>query len=874
MVENSTEMAVQRIKKLKIDGRPMFTGIYGLSPSEYFIDSLGTKCTLWEELYTYLHEQGYLAVFYNQSDNFFSYREEDLAKFLRKDAVAKNTDSTFSPRHKRCCGPLGYVWPRKEKTAENANTEGRQDRITDHGLKIHYPDVVEGGSELRGWFFRTKYGETPFTNIFNFIENTPQSKLCVVFTNSDDNVITQHDRDRLTSISHEFARKDVQFRILVLYPYSNFEEVYQYPGTLMDRSYFTDPQKPFTGNNYKQLQQHFFCIERPGMDEIGNVLNRRRLYDKMKNIFTIDFKSVKRQLWQQFIVKLDDHPEPIEIETVRQMLALKKDVFEDYLSKLRDEDSMEILKNEFQGIEGIIEQFEQYLRALEESQKNKEKFRRHMVFTGNPGTGKTSVARRMADVLREKGLLENGRLYQVKVGDLIDNVVGGTRIKTEAVCRKAQGGVLFIDEAYGLYQSQSADEGRSNNDDFGKEAVEVLLQHMENDEKFLVIMAGYTHEMEEMLQHANPGLRSRIGEHGRFKFDDYSPEVLTDIAIRGIKAEMTEKFKKDLRAIFEVLFQFRGRTWGNAREAENVAAAIRSHYRSQGFEGPFDEDAIPEKYRRLITPVTDERETEIMQKLDSMVGLQTVKDELRRIFNEVWLARMQTQFGNTKTKMRPLTFRFEGNPGTGKTTVARLMGDILEGYGLLLDHEVFTFSKAELVSTFKGGSPKLVDAAFEKCVGKVMFIDEAYSLADKDAKDAVDQIVNNMTSEAYQGKMAIVMAGYPGDMERLMNVNPGIERRFSYLVHFDDYNEEELTKMYVGYVKDHNLIIRDACISKVGQWFKDRLLSDEKSINGGYLEKLHSLVNANMGKRLKAMGGEYLKNHPDEAITITLEDIP
>lgn len=881
MEEQHMGKAVQRIKKLDIDGRPMFTGIYGLSPSEYFIDRFGKTYNLLEELYTYLHEQGYLAVFYNQADNFFSYREEDLETFLRKEAVSDTTTSAGVGRHPRCCGPLGYVGGRGKKPVADVSNRGKleEPRATKHGLLIHYPDIVEGGSDLRGWFFRTKNGETPFANIFNYIDSIPKSKLCIVFTNSDDNVITQQERDRLTSISHEFARKDVQFRILVLYQYSNFEDVYKYPGTIMERSLFIDPQKTYKGNNYMQLQHHFFCIERPGMDEIGNVLNRRRIVGGMKNTFSIDFESVKRQIWQQFIIKKEGYSEPIEIETVLQMLdteLLPNSLFEEYLSNLRDKNPMDVLEEEFLGIEGIVEQFKKYLFDFEKSLKAGEKFRRHMVFTGNPGTGKTSVARLMADVLSKKGMLENGRLYQVTVGDLVDNVIGGTRIKAEAVCRKAQGGVLFIDEAYGLYQSQSADEGRSNNDDFGKEAVEVLLQHMENDKNFLVIMAGYTHEMEEMLHHANPGLNSRIGEHGRFKFDDYKPEVLTQMALRKIKDKTTEKFNSDLRAIFEILFQFRGRTWGNAREAENVVSEIRSNYRSQGTEGPYDVNAIPEKYLRLVTPITDEREAEIMKKLDCMVGLQKVKDELRRIFNETWLARMQTQlFGAAKTKMRPLTFRFEGNPGTGKTTVARLMGEILEGYGLLLDKDVFTFTKADLVSTFKGGSPKLVDAAFEKCVGRVMFIDEAYSLADDDAKDAVDQIVNNMTSVAYQGKMAIILAGYPGDMGRLMNVNPGIERRFSYLVEFDDYTVDELTQMYIGYVDEHNLKIKDDCIERVNQWFRERIENKtEKSINGGYMEKIHSLVNANMGKRLKSLGGEYLQNHPDDAIIITREDIP
>ncbi|ADJ29540.1 CbbX protein [Nitrosococcus watsonii] len=145
----------------------------------------------------------------------------------------------------------------------------------------------------------------------------------------------------------------------------------------------------------------------------------------------------------------------------------------------------------------------------------------HMNFTGNPGTGKTTVALRMGEILKRLGYVREGHLVTVTRDDLVGQYIGHTAPKTKEVIKKAMGGVLFIDEAYYLYKPE-------NERDYGQESIEILLQIMENNrDDLVVVLAGYKDKMDRFFQ-SNPGMRSRIAHH--LDFPDYSPEELMAIA--------------------------------------------------------------------------------------------------------------------------------------------------------------------------------------------------------------------------------------------------------------------------------------------------------------------------------------------------------
>lgn len=199
-----------------------------------------------------------------------------------------------------------------------------------------------------------------------------------------------------------------------------------------------------------------------------------------------------------------------------------------------------------------------------------------MCFTGNPGTGKTTVAQRMADILHRLGYIRTNKLVSVTRDDLVGQYIGHTAPKTKEVLKKAMGGVLFIDEAYYLYRPE-------NERDYGQEAIEILLQVMENQrDDLVVILAGYGDRMERFFQ-ANPGMRSRIAHH--IEFPDYSKEELLAIA-ELMLSEQNYRFSPEGRAAFARYLEARMRQphFANARSVRNALDRARLRHAVRLFE--------------------------------------------------------------------------------------------------------------------------------------------------------------------------------------------------------------------------------------------------------------------------------------------------
>jgi probable Rubsico expression protein CbbX len=199
----------------------------------------------------------------------------------------------------------------------------------------------------------------------------------------------------------------------------------------------------------------------------------------------------------------------------------------------------------------------------------------HMCFTGNPGTGKTTVASRMAQILHRLGFCRKGHLVAVTRDDLVGQYIGHTAPKTKEVLKKAMGGVLFIDEAYYLYRPE-------NERDYGQEAIEILLQVMENQrDDLVVILAGYKGRMDTFFQ-SNPGMSSRVAHH--IDFPDYGQDELLQIGERMV-AEMSYCFGEGTREVFEQYLAHRVQQphFANARSVRNALDRARLRQASRLF---------------------------------------------------------------------------------------------------------------------------------------------------------------------------------------------------------------------------------------------------------------------------------------------------
>ncbi|MFY2155404.1 AAA family ATPase [Cytobacillus firmus] len=494
--------------------------------------------------------------------------------------------------------------------------------------------------------------------------------------------------------------------------------------------------------------------------------------------------------------------------------------------------------NEMVGLHSVksrVHDFYRFLKYQNERKslgfQTKDELSLNMILTGNPGTGKTTIARLLAKIYHSLGVLPREEVIEADRSQLVGGFVGQTEENVRAAVEKAIGGVLFIDEAYSLKR-----EGQTGSD-YGQTAIDTLVSLMTGTEyggKFAVIMAGYPEEMRQFLD-SNPGLRSRFPESNFIALPDYSNRELLQIAEKlsadndyvlteGAKQELSKRIEKERV----------DDTFGNARTVRNIVldaifkkgSQAKSNENIMSYTLLEKEDFESEEEEKLMNP---------REQLDRLIGLETVKKEVQNLVSFVKMQQVRRERGLPVVPIQ-IHSVFTGNPGTGKTTVAKIYAELLKECGFLKRGHLIVASRADFVAGYVGQTAIKTKKKIREALGGVLFIDEAYSLLSQTSadfgKEVIDTLVDEMTK--HNENLVVVLAGYPNEMEKLMSSNPGLKSRFKKFFHFKDYSTPELLEIIISYAGKYEYTLTE----EAKDYLKHTLSKIEVTGNGRFAANL------------------------------------
>lgn len=552
----------------------------------------------------------------------------------------------------------------------------------------------------------------------------------------------------------------------------------------------------------------------------------------------------------------------------------------------------EVLKelNSLIGLDDIKKKINEHITYLnfiklrkDKGFNDSDKISLHSVFTGNPGTGKTTVVRILGKLYQKMGLLSKGHVVEVDRADLVGEYIGQTAPKVKENIEKARGGILFIDEAYSL--------ARKNDDskDFGKEVVEIILKEMSDGKGDIAIMcAGYPKEMEVFLE-SNPGLKSRFSYY--FHFVDYLPEELFDISVFAankygliLSADVQELIKKS----FIDAYRDRDNTFGNARFAYSVINEAKINLGIRLMKLPNVNDLSNEQLstieladvekifakstvKQLKLNVDNELLKSSLNELNNLIGIKNIKNEVDELIK---LVQYYKETGKDVLNKFSLHNVFIGNPGTGKTTVARIIGKIYKALGLLEKGHVVECERESLVAGFVGQTAIKTKEMIEKAKGGVLFIDEAYSLASSSGsdfgKEAIEVILKNM--EDLRGQFSVIVAGYPDNMSEFLESNPGLKSRFDSTFVFEDYSVDELLEISLILFSKENLKPNDEAKEHLKKYIQSIYANRDRYF--GNARTVRKLVeNSIKNQNLRMASVDSKLRTPEMIGTLTIEDV-
>ena len=859
-----------------------FFFLYGKTSDEFCLLPKGLL-NLEEVLHRHLLEIGYNRIlFYNgkQKLYFYDYESKQLCRPENKKDPQKLPSKKKS---KICAGPLGMRKIRKphQKDINSQNNSKNQSLQTNESLCYGKANDLE------------------MVGIMDHCMRDIKTKTALIFSDGLD-FIFHTEREAIRQMGSNLNQWAKEFSsnqniCIFILPEISIEDIKE--------SLSRAPQWLFLKT--KMFNQdglpgnQMIHIGYPQKDEVYNLIHHTRLKKNM----AVDWLTFRESI-QPISHKVATHN--IQLKEISAQLKSLKSLDKKSLEKIaRQTEKTPAMKRlaSMKGLTSVAEKMEQFVlfqkekmnndqkesvsldqpdtckRVLPKLSKSKTSNNLHIILTGNPGTGKTMSAALIGEIFRDAGLLESGHLVKASKEDLVAGYVGQTALQTAQKISQAMGGVLFIDEAYRF--SEEGDHG------FGKEAIETIMEAMSNHMgEFSVIAAGYPEKMTSFLD-TNPGLKRRFGPQNIIHIPDYSPENLRHIFEQQVKQNKRNMDHTLERLLPDFIINWHSarnpETFGNAGDVINLfeemdslrSVRVQKMEVEKNFVNTLTPDDIPKRLKDFFKPVKASSVEEVLGNLDHLTGLTNVKSKISQLTNQI-IVDLEQKRRNLKTSpIYPGHYIFSGNPGTGKTTVARLMGQIFQLQGLLGRSEVLITGPGDFIDKYVGGTEEKTKKIFQKALNGVLFIDEAHQLAEGGehsyGRIVVKELVPFMLTN--RENLCVIVAGYPDQMDRFLDLDPGLKSRFTETITFDDFSSEELTTIFNNQIEQNNEITGPELQETIKELFQ--VWINEKNKDFGNARDVHKLIDKMRKLRAQRLTEQDLSQLSNEDMLTFLPcDIP